>query len=164
MPNLLDVRNVSLCYAYKNGRNEKFLDAVVFANPEGLSPHRMAHEITKADSAGGRGWFVPHQVRLGEICPWTFRNDLFNPEIDACWHVVQEVDFTYSPPNDRYRRTSSQFLDEYLSAAGAGWDEFNPMERPACPACQTENDPRETMCAECGTRLVKQFGGFGQGV
>jgi hypothetical protein len=113
--------NIKFTYLYRDAGNFKKWAEVVFSNPEGLAPDAITKALRHAFLEGDL--FLADQVRLPELFLYAKGNATSD---DHCFHEFDAVQISLEFPNDRYKKSISQFIAETEKEARHGWVAFDP--------------------------------------
>jgi len=122
------MENLKFDYLYRDGSNYKNRSAVVFSNPDKLSPSTVALELRQAFLPDGL--FIAHQISLSEVFLYGEGDPTSD---DHCFHEFDSVELTAEAPDDPYGRSMSEFVAEVVKASQEGWRAFDPQDRVAGP-------------------------------
>jgi len=120
------MRNIKFSYLYRDGGNYKNRSAVVFSNPDRLSPSNVALRLQQAFMPDGL--FIARQISLPEA--FLFRAGDPTSD-DHCFHEFDSVELTADEADDRQGRSIVEFMAEVAKVAQAGWRAFDPIDKCA---------------------------------
>lgn len=115
---------VRLTYLYRDGSNYKSWGEVVFSNPEEVPLQQIEHRLRRTFDSDSI--FAAHQLRLPEV--FLYRDGVVT-EFDHCFHEFYTVSYTDEIPNDTYRRTIMDLIEEVEREANRGWSVFDPVSK-----------------------------------
>ena len=113
--------NIKFFYLYRDAGNFKKWAEIVFSNPEGLAPVAITTALRRAFLEGDL--FLADQVRLPELFLYTKGHATSD---DHCFHEFDAVQISLEFPNDRCKRSISQFIAEAEEGGRHGWVGFDP--------------------------------------
>jgi hypothetical protein len=114
-------RSIKFVYLYRDASNYKQWGDVTFANLDGLDLDGLNRRLLRAMMIDST--FVADQIRVPDI--FLFDSFPINQD-DHCLHEFDSLEIVGERPNDRYRRSISEFVREVERVSIRGWEGFAP--------------------------------------
>lgn len=118
------MENIKFTYLYRDGGNYKNRSAVVFSNPDHLSPSTVELRLKQAFLPDGL--FIAHQISLPEVFLYAAGDPTSD---DHCYHEFDSVEPTPDAADDRHGRSIVELIAEVAKVAQAGWQAFDPKDK-----------------------------------